>query len=88
MPACKEFCITLYTAKKSDLSGVIPSVTAQEILVNGAKYERYVINFDAMVAFTGYLELVEKLKIDYRAFVPTGAQFDVCEIYLLTGGEN
>lgn len=74
--------------RKVDLTGVIPNVTPDEVIVNESKYERYVIDFDAMVAFTGYLELVEKLKIDYRAFVPTGAQFDVCEIYLLTNGEN
>ena len=74
--------------RKADLTGVIPNVTCDEVLVNGARYERYVIDFDAMLTFTGYLELVEKLKIDYRAFVPTGAQFDVCELYLLTDGES
>ncbi len=74
--------------RKSDFEGIIPDTQAATVTLDEAVYERYLIDSDAMVTFTGYLELLEKLSIDYRAAVPDGAQFDVCEIYLLIDGEN
>lgn len=74
--------------RRSDFTGIIPDVDFETVIGDNAVYERYIIETDAMITFTGCLELLESLGVDYRAAVPTDAEFDKCEILLLIDGEN
>ena len=72
---------------KSDVAGVIPMEQATTIAVDGVECEHYLIDTDAMVKFTGYLELFENSRFEYRACVPMEAEFEKCEIILVVGGD-
>lgn len=85
--AYKSEDCALIVCNEGDLDGVVPATECRVLTVDGITCEYYVIEADAIVMFTGYLEVLEYRGADYRAHVPTSAEFEKCEILLVTNEE-
>ncbi len=78
----------LLVCTKADLDGVIPATECKALTIEDIACEYYVIEADAIVMFTGYLEVLEYRGANYRAHVPTSAEFEKCEIILVVDGDT
>ncbi len=68
---------------EADFEGLAPDVEPKTYSDDEYTITCYTITENAYVALCGYLELFEKKEIDYRALVPSNAEFAVCEIRLV-----
>ncbi len=80
-----EAILLLYA---DDMKGITPESESESFEHNGFKVTRYTIDSAAEDTFAGYIKLFEEKKIDYRTVIPTGAEFERCEIWLLDDGKN
>ncbi len=82
--ACVSEDSALLVCAKEELEGIVPMSEAQSLSVEGVSCIYYAVDTDAIVMFTGYLEVLEHRGAAYRAYVPTDAEFDKCELILVT----
>ncbi len=82
--ACVSEESALLVCAKEELEGIVPMSEAQPLSVEGVSCIYYAVDTDAIVMFTGYLEVLEHRGSAYRAYVPTDAEFDKCELILVT----
>jgi len=71
---------------ESGFEGLTPVSDADSISVGGFDVTRYLVTENAVETFGGYVNLFEKEKIDYRANIPEGSDFDAFQIWILDDG--